>query len=75
MFYWAFGWLGYHLQGYLSHVFLKAEPLENFLLVTILVPAFATILWFSVFANNAFEISEHSSKTQFNSLYTSLFVF
>ena len=75
VFYWAF-WLAWvPFTGIFIARISKGRTIREFLIATILVPAFATILWFSVFANNAFEISEHSSKTQFNSLYTSLFVF
>lgn len=75
VFYWAF-WLAWvPFTGIFIARISKGRTVRAFLIATIIVPAFATMVWFSVFANSAFEIISHSDRNQFNNLFTSLFVF
>ena len=75
VFYWAF-WLAWvPFTGIFIARISKGRTIREFIFATIFVPAIATIIWFSVFANSAFEIVETSSTNQFDNVFTSLFVF
>ena len=75
VFYWAF-WLAWvPFTGIFIARISKGRTIREFIFATIFVPAIATIIWFSVFANSAFEIVKTSSTTQFDNVFTSLFVF
>lgn len=41
----------------------------------IFIPTIATVIWFSIFANSAFDIISTGDKTQFNNVFSSLFIF
>ncbi len=75
VFYWAF-WLAWvPFTGIFIARISKGRTVREFIIATILVPTFATLIWFSVFANNAFDALSQSNTGQFDNLYTSLFVF
>ena len=75
VFYWAF-WLAWvPFTGIFIARISKGRTIREFIFATILVPAIATIIWFSVFANSAFEIVKTSNTSQFDNVLTSLFVF
>ena len=75
VFYWAF-WLAWvPFTGIFIARISKGRTIREFIFATILVPAIATIIWFSVFANSAFEIVKTSNTSQFDNVFTSLFVF
>lgn len=75
VFYWAF-WLAWvPFTGIFIARISKGRTIREFLFATIFVPAIATIIWFSVFANSAFEIVKKSDTSQFDNVFTSLFVF
>jgi glycine betaine transporter len=75
VFYWAF-WLAWvPLTGIFIARISKGRTIRQFITATILVPAFATIIWFSVFAHSAFDLLSEGNSGQFDNLYTSLFVF
>jgi glycine betaine transporter len=75
VFYWAF-WLAWvPFTGVFIARISKGRTIREFIIATIFVPAIATIIWFSVFANSAFEIVKNSNTSQFDNVFTSLFVF
>lgn len=77
VFYWAF-WLAWvPFTGIFIARISKGRTIRSFLLGTILVPTFATFLWFAVFGNKAFEnIALSGSYTgKYDSVFTSLFYF
>ncbi|NRS88861.1 glycine betaine transporter [Flavobacterium sp. 7E] len=75
VFYWAF-WLAWvPFTGIFIARISKGRTIKEFLITTILIPTLATVIWFSIFANSAFEIISKGEKTQFNDVFTSLFVF
>jgi glycine betaine transporter len=75
VFYWAF-WLAWvPFTGIFISRISKGRTIREFIIATILVPTLATILWFSVFANQAFNIISDGDAHQFDNLFTSLFVF
>ncbi|PBJ15877.1 BCCT family transporter [Flavobacterium sp. ACN6] len=75
VFYWAF-WLAWvPFTGIFIARISKGRTIKEFLIATILVPALATMIWFSVFASSAFEIIHGGSSTEFDNVFTSLFVF
>ncbi len=75
VFYWAF-WLAWvPFTGIFIARISKGRSIREFIIATILVPTLATILWFSVFANQGFEIINREDVHQFDNVFTSLFVF
>lgn len=75
VFYWAF-WLAWvPFTGIFIARISKGRTIREFIFATIFVPAIATIIWFSVFATSAFEIVKTSKASQFDNVFTSLFVF
>jgi glycine betaine transporter len=75
VFYWAF-WLAWvPFTGIFIARISKGRTIKEFIFATIFVPTIATIIWFSVFANSAFEIVKNSNSNQFNNVFDSLFVF
>ncbi len=75
VFYWAF-WLAWvPFTGIFIARISKGRTIRSFIVATILVPSLATVIWFSVFANQAFDLVEKSDPQQFDNLFTSLFVF
>jgi glycine betaine transporter len=75
VFYWAF-WLAWvPFTGIFIARISKGRTIKEFLITTIFIPTVATVLWFSIFANSAFDIISTGDKTQFNNLYSSLFIF
>jgi glycine betaine transporter len=75
VFYWAF-WLAWvPFTGIFIARISKGRTIREFIIATILVPTVATILWFSIFANLAFDITAKEDPSQFNNIFTSLFVF
>lgn len=75
VFYWAF-WLAWvPFTGIFIARISKGRTFREFIFATIFVPAIATIIWFSVFANSAFEIAKDAPAGQFDNVFTSLFVF
>jgi glycine betaine transporter len=75
VFYWAF-WLAWvPFTGIFIARISKGRTIKEFLITTIFIPTIATVIWFSIFANSAFELIAVGDKTQFNNVFTSLFVF
>jgi glycine betaine transporter len=75
VFYWAF-WLAWvPFTGIFIARISKGRTIKEFLITTIFIPTIATVIWFSIFANSAFELLDVGDKTQFNSIFSSLFVF
>jgi len=75
VFYWAF-WLSWvPFTGIFIARISKGRSVREFIIATIIVPTFATIIWFSVFANQAFLIISDGNANQFDNLFTSLFIF
>lgn len=75
VFYWAF-WLAWvPFTGIFIARISKGRTVREFMTATILIPTLATLIWFSVFANNAFSLLNGTDNGQFDDLYTSLFVF
>lgn len=75
VFYWAF-WLAWvPFTGVFIARISKGRSIREYIIATILVPTFATILWFSVFANKAFDFVENGSTEEFDNVFTSIFVF
>ena len=74
VFYWAF-WLAWvPFTGIFIARISKGRSVREFIIATILVPTLATITWFSVFANNGFELIK-TNNSQFDNIFTSLFEF
>jgi glycine betaine transporter len=75
VFYWAF-WLAWvPFTGIFIARISKGRTIKEFLITTIVIPTLATVIWFSVFANSAFDIAANGDQAQFNNVFTSLFVF
>jgi glycine betaine transporter len=75
VFYWAF-WLAWvPFTGIFIARISKGRTIKEFLITTIFIPTIATVIWFSIFANSAFELIAAGDKTQFNNVFSSLFVF
>jgi glycine betaine transporter len=75
VFYWAF-WLAWvPFTGIFIARISKGRTIKEFLITTILIPTLATVIWFSIFANSAFDIISSGDKTQFDNVFSSLFVF
>lgn len=77
VFYWAF-WLAWvPFTGIFIARISKGRTIRQFLIATILIPTLATIVWFAVFGNKAFEIITEQGvyHQQFDSIFTSLFNF
>lgn len=75
VFYWAF-WLSWvPFTGIFMARISKGRTIREFLIATIIVPTVATVIWFSVFANNAFELVKTNDPELYSNVFTSLFVF
>lgn len=75
VFYWAF-WLAWvPFTGIFIARISKGRTVKEYIIATILIPTLATFIWFSVFANNAYAIIANNNSSQFDNLYSSLFVF
>jgi glycine betaine transporter len=75
VFYWAF-WLAWvPFTGIFIARISKGRTIKEFLITTIFIPTIATVIWFSIFANSAFDIISTGDKTQFNNVFSSLFIF
>ena len=75
VFYWAF-WLAWvPFTGIFIARISRGRTIKEFLITTILIPTLATVLWFSVFANAAFDIVIDGNANQFDNVFSSLFVF
>ena len=75
VFYWAF-WLAWvPFTGIFIARISRGRTIKEFLITTIFIPTMATVIWFSIFANSAFEIIAVGDKTQFDNVFLSLFVF
>ncbi len=75
VFYWAF-WLAWvPFTGTFIARISKGRTIREFVIATIITPTIATMVWFSVFANKAFQIADFSGANQFNNVFDSLFVF
>lgn len=75
VFYWAF-WLAWvPFTGIFIARISKGRTVKEFLFTTILIPTIATVIWFSIFANAAFGIVKNGNTTQFDDIFSSLFVF
>lgn len=75
VFYWAF-WLAWvPFTGIFIARISKGRTIKEFLITTIFVPTIATVIWFSIFANSAFTIISMGDKTQFDTIFNSLFIF
>lgn len=75
VFYWAF-WLAWvPFTGIFIARISKGRTIKEFLITTIFVPTIATVIWFSIFANSAFTIISTGDKTQFDTVFSSLFIF
>lgn len=77
VFYWAF-WLAWvPFTGIFIARVSKGRSIREFLMATILIPTLATIIWFAIFGNKAFEIIRLNGKYdgQYESVFTSLFNF
>ncbi|SHG20238.1 glycine betaine transporter [Flavobacterium micromati] len=75
VFYWAF-WLAWvPFTGIFIARISKGRTIKEFLITTIFVPTIATVIWFSIFANSAFNIISMGDKTQFDTIFSSLFIF
>lgn len=75
VFYWAF-WLAWvPFTGIFIARISRGRTIKEFIITTILIPTVATVLWFSVFANAAFDIVSVGDANQFDNVFSSLFVF
>ncbi|MBL7711941.1 MAG: BCCT family transporter [Chitinophagaceae bacterium] len=77
VFYWAF-WLAWvPFTGIFIARISKGRTIREFLFATIIVPAMATMLWFSVFANKAIALMQQggSYAGEYEDLFTSLYHF
>ncbi len=77
VFYWAF-WLAWvPFTGIFIARISKGRSIRAFLIATILVPTLATVIWFAVFGNMAFQVIGQKViyEQQFDSIFTSLFNF
>lgn len=75
VFYWAF-WIAWvPFTGIFIARISRGRTIRQYLLATIIIPALATMVWFSVFGNKAIQDIGGSYDGQFDNLYTSLFLF
>ncbi|MFB0909420.1 MAG: BCCT family transporter [Flavobacterium sp.] len=75
VFYWAF-WLAWvPFTGIFMARISKGRTIKEFLITTIFIPTIASVIWFSIFANSAFDIISTGDNTQFNNIFSSLFIF
>lgn len=75
VFYWAF-WLAWvPFTGTFIARISKGRTIREFIIATIITPSLATMIWFSVFANKAFQITNQSGTNQFDDVFNSLFIF
>ncbi|MEZ4920648.1 MAG: BCCT family transporter, partial [Saprospiraceae bacterium] len=76
-FYWAF-WLAWTpFTGIFIARISKGRTIRQFVLGTLLVPAFGTFLWFTAFGSNAMEqlSTNMVSDSQYDSIFTAIFLF
>ncbi|RYD99148.1 MAG: BCCT transporter [Sphingobacteriales bacterium] len=77
VFYWAF-WIAWvPFTGIFIARISRGRTIREFLVVTIIVPALATMLWFSIFANKAIsQIHEAGNYTgEYDDIFTSIYHF
>lgn len=77
VFYWAF-WLAWvPFTGIFIARISKGRTIREFLFATIIVPAMATMLWFSVFAGKAIALVQQSGSYagEYDDLFTSIYHF
>lgn len=75
VFYWAF-WLSWvPFTGIFIARISRGRSIREFLVATIVVPTLASIVWFSVFGNSAFDIIKSNDPSLYSNVFTSLFVF
>ncbi|MFK7031016.1 BCCT family transporter [Flavobacterium oreochromis] len=75
VFYWAF-WLAWvPFTGIFIARVSKGRTIKEYIIATIFIPAMASMIWFSVFGNSAFNKIKNLSDTIFNNVFTSLFLF
>lgn len=76
VFYWAF-WLAWvPFTGIFMARISRGRTIRQFLVATVLVPSAGTLLWFSVFAQQAFSLVEAGPyRGEFDNVFTSLFRF
>jgi glycine betaine transporter len=60
--------------GFIARI-SKGRTIKEFLITTIFIPTIASVIWFSIFANTAFDIISTGDSTQFNPIFSSLFFF
>jgi glycine betaine transporter len=60
--------------GFIARI-SKGRTIKEFLITTIFIPTIASVIWFSIFANTAFDIISTGDSTQFNPIFSSLFIF
>jgi len=75
VFYWAFWMAWVPFTGIFIARISKGRTIQEYIIATILIPTLATVVWFSVFASNTFDLLDGGNNGQFDNLYTSLFVF
>jgi glycine betaine transporter len=51
--------------GFIARI-SKGRTIKEFLITTIFIPTIASVIWFSIFANTAFDIISTGDDTQFN---------
>jgi glycine betaine transporter len=59
--------------GFIARI-SKGRTIKEFLITTIFIPTIASVIWFSIFANTAFDIISTGDSTQFNPIFSS-FIF
>jgi len=77
VFYWAF-WLAWvPFTGLFMARISRGRTVREYMLATLIIPAFGTLLWFSVFAHQALSLLQQpgTSPGAFDDVYTSLFRF
>ncbi len=75
VFYWAF-WIAWvPFTGIFIARISRGRTVRQFLLATIVIPALATMVWFSIFGNKAIQGIGSQYGGQFDDPYTSLFLF
>jgi choline-glycine betaine transporter len=60
--------------GFIARI-SKGRTIKEFLITTIFIPTIASVIWFSIFANTAFDIISTGDSAQFNPIFSSLFIF
>ena len=76
-FYWAF-WLAWApFTGVFIARISKGRTIRQFILAVLIIPAFGTFIWFSIFGNNAFHLLENGlvAENAFESIYVGIFNF